>query len=98
MIRITVAQTTVRELKGNAKVSGKPYHMRMQTAYAHTVDRDGNPPPFPERFEVILDTDQQPYAVGEYQLHPSAVYVDRNGNLQCSPRLTPLKQKPAPTN
>ena len=92
MILVTVAQNTVRELKGVAKVSGKPYHLRIQTAYAHTVDKDGNKPPFPEKFEVMLDNDQAPYAVGSYTLHPSTLYVDRDGRLQCGVRLTPAKQ------
>lgn len=95
MIRVTVAQTTVRELKGTSKNTGKPYHMRFQNGYAHTVDKEGNTPPFPEKFEISLDTDQQPYAPGEYQLHPSAVYVDRDGRLAISARLTPLPKKPA---
>ena len=95
MIRITVAQSTVRELSGTSKTTGKPYHMRFQNAYAFTVDKDGNTPPYPEKFEISLDREQAPYSPGEYQLHPSAVYVDRDGRLACSPRLTPLKQKPA---
>lgn len=92
MIKITVAQTTVKEVKGVSKTSGKPYHMRFQSAYAHTLDRDGNAPPYPEKFEVILDTDAAPYAPGDYTLSPSAIYVDRDGRLSCSPRLTPIKR------
>jgi hypothetical protein len=92
MIRITVAQTTVRELKGTSKTTGRPYHMRFQNGYAHTVDKDNNAPPFPEKFEISLDTDQSAYAPGDYQLHPSAVYVDRDGRLAISARLTPLKK------
>jgi hypothetical protein len=91
MIKVTVAQTTVRELKGIAKASQKPYHMRFQTGYAHTVDREGNTPPYPEKFEIMLDTDQSPYTPGDYTLHPSAVYVDRDGRLAISARLTPSK-------
>lgn len=100
MIRITIAQTTVKEVKGTSAKTGKPYAMAFQTAYAHTVDKDGNQPPYPEKFEVILDRDDQSglpkvYAVGDYQLHPSAVYIDQNGRLSVSPRLTPLAKKPA---
>ena len=91
MIKITVAQTALREMKGTGKTSGKPYHLRIQTAYAHTTDRDGVQPPFPEKFEVILDNDAVPYPPGVYTLHPSAVYVDRDGRLACSPRLVPFK-------
>lgn len=94
MIRITVAQTTVRELKGTSAKTGRDYHLRFQTGYAHTVDRDGNTPPYPERVEIPLERDQQPYTPGEYTLSPSAVYVDRDGRLSISPRLTPVR-KPA---
>lgn len=96
MIKVTVAQSTVREMSGVGKTSGKPYHLRFQTAYVHTVDKDGNTPPYPEKIEVILDKDQTPYPVGEYQLHPSAIYVDRDGRLAVSPRLAPVAaRKPA---
>ena len=93
MIKITVAQSTVKEISGTAKGTGKPYHLRFQAAYAHTVDKDGNTPPYPEKFEVILDKDAPPYAPGDYTLHPSAIYIDRDGRLSCSPRLTPLARK-----
>lgn len=95
MIKITVAQSTVRELSGTSAKTGKAYSMRFQTGYAHTVDKDGNTPPYPEKFEISLDREQQPYAPGEYQLHPSAVYIDRDGRLACSPRLTPIKARAA---
>lgn len=91
MIKVTVAQTTVRRMKGIGKVSGKPYDMQMQTVYLHTVDRDGNTPPYPEKSEVILEADAAPYAVGDYSMHPSSVYVDRQGNASLSMRLVPWK-------
>jgi Helix-destabilising protein len=94
MIRISIAQSTVRALSGTSKL-GKPYDLRFQTAYAHTVDKDGNAPPYPEKFEIILDKDQAAYPVGDYQLHPSAVYIDRDGKLAVSPRLAPLARKTA---
>lgn len=91
MIRITVAQTTIRELSGVSSKTGKPYAMRFQNAYAFSQDREGNTPPFPEKFEISLDRDQTPYAPGDYTLQPSAIYVDRDGRLAISPRLTPVK-------
>lgn len=93
MIQISVAQTGIREFKGNSKTSGKPYHLRVQTAYAHTVDSDGNKPPYPEKFELMLDSDQEPYPVGEYALKANSVYVDRDGRMAVSPHLVPLKAK-----
>lgn len=94
MIKVTVAQTTVREMSGIGKTSGKPYSLRFQTAYAHTQDKDGNSPPYPEKIEIILDKDQSAYVVGDYTLHPSAIYVDRDGRLAVSPRLSALPRKP----
>lgn len=95
MIKVTIAQTTVRELKGTSKTTNKPYHMRFQNAYAHTVDKDGNAPPYPEKFEISLEIDQPAYAPGEYQLHPSSLYIDRDGRLAVSARLAPLKRAAA---
>ena len=98
MIRVTVAQTTVRDIKGTSeKVPGKPrpYHIRVQGCYVHTVDEAGNPPPFPEKAELSLDPDQPAYAPGEYILHPSSIYIDRNGRWAVSPRLTPAPKRPA---
>lgn len=94
MILVTVAQTAVRELSGNSRVSGKPYHLRFQSGYAHTVDADGNRPPFPEKFEISLRDGQPPYPVGDYTLDASAVYVDRDGKLAISTRLKPVKTAP----
>ena len=92
MIKVTIAQTTVDEFKGNSKTTGRPFHLRKQSGYAHTVDKDGNPPPYPEKFEIMLDTDQPAYAPGDYQLHPSSLYIDRDGRLAVSARLAPLKR------
>lgn len=94
MIRIQIAQTGVREQTGTSQRTGKPYSMRIQTGYAFPVDAHGNPPPYPEKFDIILGREQpDAYPVGEYTLHPSAVYVDQRGNLSISPRLTPAPAK-----
>jgi hypothetical protein len=104
MLKVTITSANVNERSGVGKVSGKPYHMRMQTAYVHTIDKEGVAAPFPEKTEVILENGtpdgkgqfltppQAPYAPGEYTLHPSSVYVDRDGRLACSLRLTPVKR------
>lgn len=95
MLKITVISSDVRNMKGVAKVSGKPYDMDFQTCYAHTFDRkSGKPNPFPEKIELTLTKDDngQPlvYAPGEYQLHPASLYVGQYG-LEVAPRLVPFK-------
>lgn len=96
MIRITITKEEVRHMEGVGKTSGKPYSMNFQTAYAHTVDKDGVLNDFPEKFEFILDKDQKPFARGDYSLQPSSIYVGRNGNLELgAPVLKSLELKKA---
>lgn len=101
MIQISVKSTEVRNQRGTAKASGKPYDMNFQTVWAHTSDRNGNPNPYPEKVEVVLEKNDQGqalfYPLGEYTLSPSSVYVDRGGNLTISPKLVAFKPKPAPS-
>lgn len=93
MIRIIVSKQTVRNLDGVSKTTGKEYHLRIQEAWAYPVDEEGNCDPFPQKFEIMLDRDQPAYAPGEYTLHPSSVYMSREGKLALSPRLAPVKAK-----
>lgn len=94
MIRITVAQASARAISYTDK-KGQAAKFFVQPVYAHTVDENGNPPLYPEKVELALDKDDhgQPkvWPAGEYQLHPSSVFVDRNGRLAISARLAPLK-------
>lgn len=97
MIQISVKSTDVRNQRGTARASGKAYDINFQTVWAHTSDRNGNPNPYPEKVEIILDKNEQGaalfYPVGEYTLAPNSIYVDRSGNLSITPRLLPLKPK-----
>lgn len=95
MIKIVVTSPEIREMKGVGKTSGRPYHMRIQTAHAFPVDRDGVIGEFPDKFEIALDADQSPYPRGSYTLQPSALYVSRDGKLEVRPRLTPMADKVA---
>lgn len=97
MIQIAIASPDIREMKGIAKTSGKPYHMRIQTGYAFTISPDGVVSDFPDKFEIALESDQVPYPRGKYTLQPSAVYVSRDGRLNVSPRLAPVAVQAKPT-
>lgn len=93
MIRISIPSASLREINYTDK-AGKPARLLAQTAYAFTRDEGNVEAPYPDKFEVLLAKGQtQPYAVGDYTLHPSALFIDKNGKLACSPRLTPLKAK-----
>lgn len=87
MITIAITSADIREMKGIGKDSGRPYHMRIQTAHAFTVAVDGTLSEFPDKFEIALDEGQSPYARGKYQLADSSVFVSRDGRLVCRPRL-----------
>lgn len=90
MIQIVITSPDIREMKGTAKVSGKPYHMRIQTAYAFPVDKDGVVAEMPDKFEIALEADQVPYPRGKYSLQDSSLSVSRDGKLEVRPRLSAL--------
>lgn len=92
MIRIVIPSTPVELIKYTDK-AGRPAELRKQTGYAFTVTEAGEVAQFPDKFGFILGRDQQPYAPGEYTLHPSAAVVDRDGRLSCVPRLTPAAKR-----
>lgn len=95
MIKITVPALPIRNMKGIGKQSQKPYDMNFQTVYAHTADQTGQPLPFPEKTEVILETGAAAFPPGEYTLSPNSLFVDRQGNLAVAPKLVPLVKKTA---
>lgn len=90
MIQIAITSPEIREMKGIGRTSGKPYHMRFQTAHAFTVSSDGEVAEFPDKFEIILEENQSPYPRGKYVLQPSSLYVSRDGRIECTPRLVPV--------
>lgn len=98
MLKVTIASPTLRKQAYISKRTGQPGELYFQTAYLHTVGKDGTSAPFPEKTEFIAERDEQSgqpaaYAKGDYTLHPSAVYIDRDGRLAATMRLTPY---PAP--
>ena len=93
MISIVVASPDIRELKGTSKTSNKPYHLRIQTAYAFTQSKDGVLSEFPDKFEITLDAEQSPYPRGKYTLAAPSIQIDRNGRLEVRPVLTPVTAK-----
>ncbi len=100
MIKVTVLPDSARQITWGAKPGREAGSMRIQEAWLHTVDRDGKPSPFPEKVEVPLDratdsrSQQADYAAGEYTLHPSSVYVSREGKPAFAVRLTPAAKRP----
>ena len=90
MIKITVASPALNEISYTDKKDGSPKVLRLQHAYAHTVDSEGVHGLYPEKFEFILPRSGL-YVPGEYTFHPSAFYV-LNGRLKFSEtRWVPLK-------
>ena len=97
MIRIVITSPEIREMKGLAKATGNPYHMRFQTAHGYTVDQDGAEGEFPDKFELMLEKDQIPYPRGKYTLHPSAFRISRDGKPEFLARLAPALSASAKT-
>lgn len=93
MIKVTVTSAETRNMQGIGKVSNKPYNLFFQAVYFHLIDKAGNPAPFPEKVEIILEKDEvgnpKFFQPGSYLLHPNSLYVDKTGNLAVAPRLVP---------
>lgn len=92
MIKIIVHKSEPRSIPYTSKRTGQQATLRAQEAYAFTVNEQNEPAPFPEKFEILLRDGQPAYPVGEYQLHPSSLYLNREGKLVVAPRLVPLKK------
>lgn len=94
MIKITVAKTDLDTINYTDKKTGAPKSFAKQSAYAHTVDQAGNVEFAPEKFSFLPERNaagvQLAMPAGTYTLHPSAVYVTRDGELACRLRLTPI--------
>jgi hypothetical protein len=95
VLKVQIAKPDVR-VQGYTDKKGQPAKLAFQEAWLFTVDEGGKPDPYPSKVEFIPPRDEHgntvPYGVGDYQLHPSAVYIDRNGRLAAQMRLTPLKR------
>ena len=74
--------------------AGKPYHL--QTAYAHTFDREGELERYPRQCQIIIRSDGNmpiPYQIGTYTLAPSAIKVGEYGSLELGyPELVSVKK------
>ena len=92
MIRIEIRSSEVKVKSGVARNSGKPYEIRSQEGYAHTVDKDGKARPYPQQIEVPLEKDQAAFGPGSYAIAPGSLYVGEYNRLMLGRLLlVPLK-------
>jgi len=92
-IKIDIESVDV-ETKTSQK-TGKPYYL--QTGYAHTHDRNGQPKRYPEYIQFMVRADGNnpvPYQVGEYEISPQSISVNQYGSLELGYlTLNPVKSK-----
>ena len=86
-IDIETSETEIRNKRGGGTYT-------VQTAYAHTTDRNGNPQRYPERFNIFPPKDDRgnpiPYQPGSYKLASQSIRVS-NGFLELAfPQLVPI--------
>lgn len=90
MIRIEIRSKSGRHIQGTSKRTGKDYSFWAQPAWAFTHDRDGKPNPYPQQFDVVVDSEANLHEPGAYTLAPNSIWIDRNGALTLTPRLVPV--------
>jgi hypothetical protein len=73
-----------------SKKTGAIVEFFEQTAWAHTLDRNGNPSEYPERINLTLEKTQDPYSAGYYTVDPGCFFVGDYDRLT----LGKLKLKP----
>ncbi len=93
--KITITKPDLNVVKGTSAKSGKPYELRIQTGYLHSVGDDGVVADFPDKFEFILQDGEDAYPRGQYFLSPSAIQVSRDGRLEARVRLVAIPATPA---
>lgn len=81
-MRIEITSAKVQTISGTNERGD--WAMRIQQGYLHTPGEK-----YPERFEFILNRDQQPYAPGMYKLGREALSIDRRGRLEVRPHFVP---------
>ena len=82
IIEITSQELNVKS--GTSNRTGKPYHIREQTAYLHKKGQA-----YPDKFVISLESDQAPFPPGNYDLIPESFYIDRFSQLAVRPKLVP---------
>lgn len=97
MIRITIAHGVAESIPYTSKKDGSQQHIRKQTGYAHTVDKNGAASVYPEKFGFVLGRDETPHPEGDYTLHPSAFEVMDGKLVLRNVRLTPVRPSAAKT-
>lgn len=78
-ITVETIETKARDIK---KKDGTPMSFRNQEAWAHLGLAH------PQRIELALWDNAQPYAIGEYTLDTSSFTVGRYGNLELKRSVT----------
>ena len=81
MIRIQVKNPTPITRNWKDKTTGELRSMRIQQLLVYLPDAFGKTDDY-DKIEVILRDNQNPYEIGNYQLSPLCVYLDRNSRLQ----------------
>lgn len=96
MLRVEIKSALINEISGISQKTGKPYNMKKQSGWAYTYDQQGNLNPYPERIEISLADNQEPYAVGNYGLSDKCIFVgDFNSLTVGRPILEPVAARPS---
>lgn len=92
MIRAEITSVQTKTIEGRSNKTGNDYSFKVQEAWVWTIDRETKEPQrHPQKIELMLNKEQQPYPVGFYELDVSSIYVNRQMRLSISPVLTSVK-------
>lgn len=79
MIKIEIKSSEVQVRSGTNK--NGPWKITAQEAWAHLLERNGSPSPYPQKISLNLEEGTAPYPVGIYGLADQSLYVGDFGRL-----------------
>jgi hypothetical protein len=83
MLVFTVKSTEI-SVKSGVSAKGRPYELHEQYALVDLGEER-------RKVAILLETGQQPYVPGQYEIDPASFVVDQYNSLGVKLRLRPIK-------
>ena len=81
MIKVSVKSNTIETVQYKNKTTGNPATLRLQTVFLFMPNDQGVIDGTYDKISMPLNAEQAPFPVGDYQLTPTCLYLDRNRRL-----------------
>lgn len=84
MLKISVKSDIIETVQYRNKTTGNPATLRLQTVFIYMPNSQGVVDGTYDKISMPLNEAQAPFPIGDYQLSPACLYLDRNRRLAVS--------------